>query len=101
MYEVSAAINDVETIKVRLTADFQLDTEAILAAVQPNTKLIWVCSPNNPSGNLVQTEAIETLLNTFEGLVVAVSYTHLDVYKRQRQAGAEGILVIPIEKMIL
>lgn len=70
MYEVSAAINDVETIKVPLTADFQLDTKAILAAVQPNTKLIWVCSPNNPSGNLVQTKAIETLLNTFGGLVV-------------------------------
>ena len=70
MYEVSAAINDIEIIKVPLTPDFQLDTEAILAAVQPNTKLIWVCSPNNPSGNLVQTEAIETLLNTFDGLVV-------------------------------
>lgn len=70
MYEVSAAINDVETIKVPLTADFQLDTEAILGAVQPDTKLIWVCSPNNPSGNLVQTEAIETLLDSFSGLVI-------------------------------
>jgi histidinol-phosphate aminotransferase len=70
MYEVSAAINDVETIKVPLTADFQMDTQAILDAIQPNTKLIWVCSPNNPSGNLVQTEAIETLLNSFDGLVI-------------------------------
>ncbi len=70
MYEVSAAINDVETIKVPLTNEFQLDAKAILGAVQPNTKLIWVCSPNNPSGNLMQTEAIETLLNSFDGLII-------------------------------
>lgn len=70
MYEVSAAINDVAIIKVPLTSDFQLNTEAVLRAVQPSTKLIWACSPNNPSGNLVQTEAIETLLTLFDGLVV-------------------------------
>jgi histidinol-phosphate aminotransferase len=70
MYEVSANINEVPIIKVPLTADFQLDTAAILAAVQPHTKLIWICSPNNPSGNLVQREAIIDILNGFNGLVV-------------------------------
>lgn len=70
MYEVSASINDVQVIKVPLTSEFQLDTEAVLNAVQPNTKILWVCSPNNPSGNLVASEAIETLLTSFEGLVV-------------------------------
>ncbi|MPR37038.1 histidinol-phosphate transaminase [Salmonirosea aquatica] len=70
MYEVSAAINDVEIIKVPLTTDFQIDTEKVLNAIRPDTKLIWVCSPNNPSGNLVQPEAIETLLDAFDGLVV-------------------------------
>ncbi len=70
MYEVSAAINDINLIKVPLTTDYQIDVSAVLAAVLPTTKLIWVCSPNNPSGNLVQADAIETLLNNFNGLVV-------------------------------
>jgi histidinol-phosphate aminotransferase len=70
MYEVSASINDVALIKVPLTEDFQLNTEEILANVQPSTKIIWVCSPNNPSGNLVQDGAIESLLKNFDGLVV-------------------------------
>lgn len=70
MYEVSASVNDVEIIKVPLTEEFQMNTPAVLEAIQPNTKLIWVCSPNNPSGNLLKNEAIEMLLNSFDGLVV-------------------------------
>lgn len=70
MYEVSAAINDVRVIKVPLTADFQIDTTKVLATVEANTKMIWVCSPNNPSGNLVSDEAIQELLENFAGLVV-------------------------------
>lgn len=70
MYEVSASVNDVPITRVPLTSDFQIDTQAVLEAVQPDTKIIWICSPNNPSGNLVQQEAIETLLNQFNGLVV-------------------------------
>ncbi|GAB3171244.1 histidinol-phosphate transaminase [Telluribacter humicola] len=70
MYEVSASINDVPLIKVPLTPDFQIDTDAVLAAITPDTKIIWVCSPNNPSGNLVQALAIQTLLEQFDGLVV-------------------------------
>ena len=70
MYQVSADINDVPIVKVPLTPDFQIDTEKVLAAVTPNTKIIWICSPNNPSGNLVKREAILTILTHFSGLVV-------------------------------
>lgn len=70
MYEVSASINDVKLIKVPLTIDYQINADAVLEAVQPDTKIIWVCSPNNPTGNLVKTEAIRSLLEGFNGLVV-------------------------------
>jgi histidinol-phosphate aminotransferase len=70
MYEVSASIHNIDIDKVSLTIDYQIDTEAVLKAITPETKLIWVCSPNNPTGNVVQTEAVETLLKTFNGLVV-------------------------------
>ncbi|WP_266366886.1 histidinol-phosphate transaminase [Tellurirhabdus rosea] len=70
MYEVSAGINDVPVIKVPLTPDYQIDVPSVLKAVQPTTKLLFVCSPNNPTGNLVDREAILTLLENFSGLVV-------------------------------
>jgi histidinol-phosphate aminotransferase len=70
MYEVSAGINDVETRKVPLTADFQLQPDLILKAVDENTKIIFICSPNNPSGNKVDREDILRLLREFKGLVV-------------------------------
>ncbi|WPR76827.1 histidinol-phosphate transaminase [Algoriphagus sp. NG3] len=70
MYEVSAGINDVETRKVPLTADFQLQPELILSQVDEHTKIIFVCSPNNPSGNKVNRADILKLLSEFNGLVV-------------------------------
>ncbi|RYF85901.1 MAG: aminotransferase class I/II-fold pyridoxal phosphate-dependent enzyme, partial [Chitinophagaceae bacterium] len=70
MYEVSASINDIEIRKASLTPDFQLDLETIEALVDANTKLIWVCSPNNPTGNSIHHDGIALLLNNFEGLVV-------------------------------
>lgn len=70
MYEVSANINDVAIQKVNLTPGFQLDTKAVLAAVNENTKLIFVCSPNNPTANLLHTADIALLMNEFHGLVV-------------------------------
>ena len=70
MYEVSANINEVEVTKVPLTVDFQLDTPAVLAAITPNTKIVWICSPNNPSGNLLHGAAIDQILQNFSGLVV-------------------------------
>jgi histidinol-phosphate aminotransferase len=70
MYQVSADINDVLVVRVPLTPDFQINTEKVLAGITPQTKIVWVCSPNNPSGNLLQREAIFEILNHFGGLVV-------------------------------
>ena len=70
MYEVSAGINDIETVKVPLTSDFQLDTKAILESVTPTSKLLFICSPNNPSGNTMRREDIIYLLRNFPGIVV-------------------------------
>jgi histidinol-phosphate aminotransferase len=70
MYEVSANINDVKIQKVNLTEDFQLDVTGILDAIEPNTKMIFICSPNNPSGNLMKAEDAKKVLRSFEGIVI-------------------------------
>jgi histidinol-phosphate aminotransferase len=70
MYEVCAEMNDMKVKKVSLTEHFQLNLEAIEAAIDVNTKLIFVCSPNNPTGNSINRNDIEVLLNNFDGLVV-------------------------------
>jgi len=70
MYEVSANINNVKLNRVPLTEQFQLDLEALEQAIKPSTKMIWICSPNNPTGNSIDREAIEMILNNFDGLVV-------------------------------
>ncbi|SDD49613.1 histidinol phosphate aminotransferase apoenzyme [Algoriphagus faecimaris] len=70
MYEVSAAINDVETKKVSLSIDFQLQVDLIFEKVDANTKIIFICSPNNPSGNKVNRQNILYILQKFEGIVV-------------------------------
>ncbi len=70
MYRVSADINDVTVREIRLTADFQLDVPAILAAISATTKLIFICSPNNPTGNLMSREAILEIARQLKGIVV-------------------------------
>jgi histidinol-phosphate aminotransferase len=70
MYEVSANINNVAYRKVNLTADYQLDLDGIAAAIDVNTKLIFLCSPNNPTGNSIRRQDIETILVNFDGIVV-------------------------------
>lgn len=70
MYEVSAAINNVETRKVPLTSEFQLQTDRILDQVDTNTKIIFICSPNNPSGNKLKRTEILRIIREFRGLVV-------------------------------
>lgn len=70
MYEVAAAMNDVEFRKVRLRPDFSMDTEAMLAATDSKTRLMFICSPNNPTGNSFPAEQIEDLLERFGGVVV-------------------------------
>lgn len=69
MYEVSANINDVYIKKVPLTAEFQLDLPAIEQAVDDNTKIIFICSPNNPTGNTLNREDVEVVLNNYWGIV--------------------------------
>lgn len=70
MYRVSADINDVTVKEVPLTRKFQLDVPAILQAITERTKLIFVCSPNNPTGNTMDRNAIIEVANNFGGLVV-------------------------------
>ncbi len=70
MYEVSANINNIKLNRVPLTEQFQLDLEALEQTIKPSTKIIWICSPNNPTGNSIDREAIEMILNNFDGLVV-------------------------------
>jgi histidinol-phosphate aminotransferase len=70
MYKVCADINDVEVKEVLLTQDFQLNVEGILNAVDANTKLLFICSPNNPTGNDMNRMDIELLLNNFPGIVI-------------------------------
>jgi histidinol-phosphate aminotransferase len=69
MYGDLARLNDIETVEIPLTENFQLDTAKIKALDIPS-KLLFVCSPNNPSGNMMDEEAIESILNEYKGLVV-------------------------------
>ncbi|WP_255366923.1 histidinol-phosphate transaminase [Mucilaginibacter sp. OK268] len=70
MYQVSANINDVEARKILLTEDYQLNLEGIAEAIDEHTKLIFICSPNNPTGNSINRADVETLLANFNGLVI-------------------------------
>ena len=70
MYQVCADVNDVEYRKVLLDDNFQFSANKLLAAADEHTKLIFLCSPNNPTGNDLIRSEIETLLREFEGLVI-------------------------------
>lgn len=70
MYAVCAGVNAVKVQKVRLTTDYDLDLEAFPKAFDASTKIIFLCSPNNPTGNLMSPEKIRQLLNRFSGLIV-------------------------------
>ena len=70
MYAVLAQLNKVKTVDVPLNKEFELDLEAIISKVNENTKVIFVCSPNNPSGNAIPMSQIQQLLDQFSGLVV-------------------------------
>ena len=70
MYQVAADINNVACRRVLLRTEFSLDVDALLAAADAQTKLIFLCSPNNPTGNSLDREEMVRLLHTFEGIVV-------------------------------
>jgi histidinol-phosphate aminotransferase len=70
MYEVSANINDIKVQNAPLLSDYQLNLAHIEQLVNERTKIIWICSPNNPTGNSLDRIDIETILNHFDGIVV-------------------------------
>ena len=70
MYEVYAHINDVDVKEVPLLQNFQLNLDGLEQAIDENTKLIFLCSPNNPTGNSMEREDIEVVLNNFDGIVI-------------------------------
>ena len=77
MYEVSAAINDVEIRRANLTTDFRLDVKTIEKQIDAQTKLLFICSPNNPTGNAFPPEEILKLVKSFGGIVaVDEAYIH-------------------------
>ncbi|GAA4356983.1 hypothetical protein GCM10023185_21410 [Hymenobacter saemangeumensis] len=70
MYEVAARLNDVRVERLPLTPDFQLPADAARLLAGSRAKVLFLCSPNNPTGNLLAREAMEDILNSFNGLVV-------------------------------
>lgn len=70
MYAVAANINDVDIKKVPLSDSFNLNVEDILQAIDAHTKLIFICSPNNPTGNVMNRSGIEKILQNFSGVVI-------------------------------
>ncbi|MFV0467872.1 MAG: histidinol-phosphate transaminase [Dysgonomonas sp.] len=70
MYQVCANLNNVEYRKILLDEDFKLNADRLLAAVDENTKLIFLCSPNNPSGNILDKSEIEKVIKSFSGIVI-------------------------------
>jgi histidinol-phosphate aminotransferase len=70
MYQVSADTSDIEVLKINLDSNFQPEVDKILRGVTKKTKMLFICSPNNPSGNSIEMERIKALLEGFKGIVV-------------------------------
>ena len=87
MYEVCAEMNDIKTKKVTLTSEYQLDIDGIANTIDPFTKLIFICSPNNPTGNSINRADVEIILNNFDGIVV-IDEAYIN-YSKQRSFIAE------------
>ena len=81
MYEVCANINDVEYRNVMLDENYQITAEKLLAACDANTKAIWICSPNNPTGNDINNDEIEKVIEGFDGIVI-VDEAYIDFSKQ-------------------
>ncbi len=84
MYEVSANINDVEIRKVNLLPSFELDVEKILEASDEHSKLLFICSPNNPTANSFHADDVELLIQKFPGIVV-IDEAYIN-YSKQKSA---------------
>ncbi len=78
MYKVLAEVNDVAYKTVLLTNDFQLDIDSIIENIDQNTKLLIICSPNNPTGNLIKKEDILDLLNRLKNVITVIDEAYID-----------------------
>jgi len=78
MYEVSASINNVPLIKVNLTSEYQLNIDSILKTIDSTTRLLFICSPNNPTGNLMKREYIYKILDSFQTGFVVIDEAYID-----------------------
>ncbi len=78
MYEVSASVNNIEIQKIPLTTDYQLDTAKIIASINSKTKLIFICSPNNPTGNLIERKVILEIIENFQQGIVIIDEAYND-----------------------
>src|SRR5690606_12632344 len=86
MYKVCAAINDVEVLSVPLTPEFEPRVPEILKTLTDRTKIIFLCSPNNPTGNLLDKDAIRDLMKNFKGIVV-IDEAYIDFSNDEGFAG--------------
>ncbi|WP_452602614.1 histidinol-phosphate transaminase [Pontimicrobium sp. MEBiC06410] len=86
MYEVLANINNIATIKVALDANFQPRVEAILEAANKNSKILFLCSPNNPTANSFESSKIEKIIKEFNGIVV-IDETYIDFTEEESWLG--------------
>jgi histidinol-phosphate aminotransferase len=87
MYEVCAHINNVAVKAASLTTNYQIDLDALQEVVDANTKIIFLCSPNNPTGNSLNHDDVELILNNFDGLVI-LDEAYIN-FSRQRSFAAE------------
>lgn len=78
MYEVSAAVNNVPLTKINLTAEYQLNTNSILNTIDSSTRLIFICSPNNPTGNLMNRKDIYKILDSFNSGFIVIDEAYID-----------------------
>ena len=98
MYEVCAATNDVALEKVPLRKDFSLDTEALMDKAGANVKVIFLCSPNNPSGNAFPKEQLLEIAGRFDGIVVVdeayIDYSSIPSIVPEATSDAYGNIVV-------
>ncbi len=78
MYEVSASINHIEQRKVSLKKDYQLDVAGILQSIDKNTRLLFICSPNNPTGNKLTRSDIYTLIESYKSGFIIIDEAYID-----------------------
>jgi histidinol-phosphate aminotransferase len=78
MYKVCADVQNIEVKQVPLTKDFQVDTKKVLETADAHTKIIWICSPNNPSGNIIERSSILHILDNFKTGFVVVDEAYID-----------------------